>query len=54
MLLTLALILCLTIAAAGYCAVRLTRPVKRPLVAEVSPVKATLERRLREGADFTI
>lgn len=54
MFLMLALFLCIMAATALYCAIRLTRPIRQPLaIADVSPMKAALERRVREGTDFT-
>lgn len=38
---------------AALCAVLLARSKAAP-VADVSPMRATLERRLREGADFSL
>ena len=52
-MLIIALALLVMLAAAVFCAVRLTRVAPKP-IAEVSPMKATLERRIREGADFRL
>ena len=52
----IALVLVAMIALAAFCAIRLTRiaaPKPAP-VADVSPMKAALERRIREGRDFTL
>lgn len=47
------LILVVMLAIAAVCAIRLTRPtVQRAPRPEVSPMKAALERRMREGGDL--
>ena len=50
-LLILALVLIAMLATAVFCAIRLARPVTTPS-ADVASMKLTLERRVREGADF--
>lgn len=53
LVLTLTLVFLGLAAMAVCCGVLLVRPKRAP-VADVSPMKATLERRLREGAEFRL
>ncbi len=54
-MLIIAIVLFVLLAIAVFCAVRLTRTETAPApAAEMSPMRATLERRIREGADFRL
>lgn len=53
MLIVIAFILVTMLAIAVLCARRLTGPSVKP-IADVSPMKATLERRIREGREFRL
>lgn len=52
-MLMIAVALFVMLAIAAFCAIRLTRAAPAP-VPEMSPMRATLERRIREGADFSL
>jgi hypothetical protein len=53
-MLMITLVLVAMLAVATICAIRLTRPTAvQTRAAEVSPMKAALERRLREGGEIS-
>ena len=51
LMLIIALIFLVTLMLAAFCALRLTRTTVAP---DVTPMKAALERRMREGAEFRL
>jgi hypothetical protein len=53
-MLIIALVLFVMLAVAAFCALRLARTPQAPVKVEASPMRATLERRIRDGADFRV